>query len=164
MSGDLVFWLSMLAFILGIVALIIEIFVAPGFGVSGVIGIILLLWGVFLSTADVAQTVSALVIALVASIILFLILLKLFSRFNFWQKMTLSDKQENSNGYVAPINKDNLEIGLEGITITPLRPAGTAEFLGRRIDVVTGGDFISKGAKIRLIQLEGVKVVVEEIK
>lgn len=163
MSPDLMTWLAVLAFVLGIIALLLEIFVAPGFGVSGVVGIILLIWGVVFLTVDFTQTISSLVIALIATVVLFIVGLKVSSRLKLWQRMTLQDKQENSSGYVGPVHEEDLVPGLEGKTVTPLRPAGTAVFHGKRIDVVTSGEFIPSGQAVRLIKLEGTRVVVEQI-
>jgi len=44
--------------------------------------------------------------------------------------------------------------------LTPLRPSGTAEINGSRIDVVTGGEFIAAGESVEVYQVEGGRVVV----
>jgi membrane-bound serine protease (ClpP class) len=44
-----------------------------------------------------------------------------------------------------------------------LRPAGTAEFGSERLDVVTSGDLVPKGARIRVVRVEGGRVVVERV-
>ena len=54
--------------------------------------------------------------------------------------------------------------GKEGLTLTYLRPAGKAQIEGRRTDVVTEGGLINKGKTIRVIEVEGARVVVREIK
>ncbi len=53
--------------------------------------------------------------------------------------------------------------GREGISLTYLRPAGKAEIDGKRIDVVTEGNLIQKGKRVRVIEVEGSRVVVREI-
>lgn len=50
-----------------------------------------------------------------------------------------------------------------GIAITQLRPSGAADFNGKRVDVVTEGGLIERGAPIKVIEVEGVRVVVREI-
>src|SRR5699024_10161042 len=55
-------------------------------------------------------------------------------------------------------------IGMEGVTVTPLRPAGTALFDNERIDVVSEGSFIELDKEVKVIKVEGMRVVVREIK
>ena len=154
-------WLSVLLIILGLLLLFIEVFLA-GFGVAGTSGIILLIWGGVLIFTDIEASLQAIVIGLLVTIAVFALLMFIFSRLKFWKKMTLTDRQENAEGYAAPILGDFLRVGLEGRALTPLRPAGTAEFEHYRVDVVTEGDFIAQGEKVRVLKLEGVRVVVEK--
>ena len=72
------------------------------------LGIILLIWGVVFLTVDFTQTISSLVIALIATVVLFIVGLKVSSRLKLWQRMTLQDKQENSSGYVGPVHEEDL--------------------------------------------------------
>ncbi|MCL5677467.1 MAG: nodulation protein NfeD, partial [Firmicutes bacterium] len=53
--------------------------------------------------------------------------------------------------------------GKQGKAVTLLRPAGAAEIEGRRVDVVTEGDFIPAGATIVVRKVEGTRVVVERV-
>ena len=69
----------------------------------------------------------------------------------------------DSKGFVSfPSDKDL--IGKEGIAFTTLRPGGTVEIDGRRIDVVAESEFITKGSKIKVLRVEGIKVVVTGVK
>jgi membrane-bound serine protease (ClpP class) len=65
---------------------------------------------------------------------------------------------------VAP-PKNELEalLGAIGTALTDLRPAGTAQFGDRRVDVVTSGEFIDRGQSIRVIEVEGPRVVVRRL-
>jgi len=54
-------------------------------------------------------------------------------------------------------------VGREGVTLTPLRPAGMAQIDGRKIDVVTLGDFIEKDVPIRVVDNSGNRVVVRQV-
>lgn len=56
------------------------------------------------------------------------------------------------------------QIGMEGCVVTMLRPSGTAEFDGRRISVVSTGEVIAVGARVRIVLIEGTRIVVEEIR
>ena len=160
MSSEFINWLAVLLLLLGFIALVLDIFVT-GFGVVGLAGIILVIWGVVLLAVDITQLTAALVVSLVGGIILFVVGLKLMSRFKWWNKLTLSDSQQNKEGYVAPDAELSQYIGMEGVALTPLRPAGTAEIAGKRIDVVTEGAFINKGDQILVYQVEGLRVIVK---
>jgi membrane-bound ClpP family serine protease len=48
----------------------------------------------------------------------------------------------------------------EGIALTPLRPSGTADFDGVRLDVITRGEFVEKGTKVFVEEIKGKKIVV----
>jgi len=163
MSHALINWLAFLAFLLGVIAFVLEAFVVPGFGVAGIIGIILVGWGVLLLAVDVTQATAALVLAIIATIVIFIVGLRMMSRYNMWYELTLQNKQHNNEGYVAPAPELKLFAGKEGIALTPLRPAGSAEIDGRRLDVVTEGEFIHTGARVKVIKVEGTRVVVKEI-
>ena len=65
-------------------------------------------------------------------------------------------------GYSSAPSKKEL-IGLEGEAVTSLRPTGTGEFQDKKLDVVTDGEFISKGAPIKIKEVEGFRIVVEKL-
>ena len=50
-----------------------------------------------------------------------------------------------------------------GFAYTPLRPSGTALLNGKRIDVVTEGPFIERGTPIKVVAVEGIRVVVRTL-
>ncbi|MCL6638487.1 MAG: hypothetical protein K6T80_02235 [Firmicutes bacterium] len=164
MTPALFNWLAFLAFLLGAVAFVLEIFVFPGFGIAGITGVILVGWGILLVSVDVAQATEALTLALLATIIVFVAGLRLMSRHNMWQKLTLHSKQQKKAGYVAPPPDLNRYTGKKGVALTPLRPAGAAEIEGQRLDVVTEGEFIPPGTRVKVVRVEGTRVLVKGVK
>lgn len=164
MTPTLIVWLAVLAFLLGFIAFLLEALVFPGFGVAGIVGIILVGWGILLLSVDVTQMTAALVLGIAATIVILLAGTRLMSRYNMWYKLTLQNKQHNKEGYVAPAPELSRYVGMSGVALTTLRPAGTADIDGHRLDVVTGGEFIRKGTRVIVAQVEGVRVVVKEIK
>lgn len=159
MSG----WLATLAFVLGIAALILEIFIAPGFGFAGVVGVILLGWGVLLLSVDIFHATQALTAALVITLVLLVGGFWLATKLNFWRKVTLANRQKREEGYLAPPQELESLLGCRGVAATPLRPAGAALIEGKKIDVVTEGDFISPGTPVLVIRVEGTRVVVKAV-
>ena len=162
MSPEMLPWLAALAFLLGLLALALEVFIA-GFGVFGMIGIILFGWGIFLLSVDVAVTLQSMVIAVAISVVVFIVGIKILTRLNFWQRFTLGERQEKNTGYTAPRDELRQYAGQEGVTITPLRPAGSAEVNGERLDVVTEGGYVPTGTKIIVVKVEGGRIVVRPL-
>jgi membrane-bound serine protease (ClpP class) len=159
-------------FVVGLVLLILEIFVIPGFGITGISGIILILASIFLSlvggdpfldTNAVSLAIVQLSIALLAAIILIFILARFLPKSNLFKKFILSEEEKSTSGYTSRTNLSEL-LGAEGIALTTLRPAGTAEFNGKRIDVVTDSEYIEHGKPIIVTAVEGMRVVVKEKK
>ncbi|MHB1652654.1 MAG: NfeD family protein [Desulfitobacteriaceae bacterium] len=148
-------------FVLGFIFLVLEIFV-PG-GVLGMIGIIALITGI-ISVAD--SVVEGMLYILIMFTILGILVFLSF-RFpqtkRFWRKFTLNTRQSNQEGYVAPKPSYESYLGRYGTAMTQLRPAGTADFDGERLDVVTEGGFIRNGSGIKVIAVEGTRVIVREI-
>ncbi len=73
-------------------------------------------------------------------------------------KKTLDDKE----GCISAGEDLSKLVNEEGVAITPLHPSGTARLIGRRIDVITEGDMIDSGARIRVLKVEGARVVVKK--
>ncbi|MDQ6632576.1 MAG: hypothetical protein M3Y82_12620 [Verrucomicrobiota bacterium] len=69
-----------------------------------------------------------------------------------------------SKGIIGNIDAEKPELlNQTGTAYTPLRPSGTAVINGQRVDVVTEGDLIERGAAIKVVQIEGMRVVVRAI-
>jgi len=164
MSPELVPWLAGLCFLLGILGLVLEVFVMPGFGIAGITGLFLLGWGVFLLVVDVTQATQALVIALAATIVLFLAGVKGAARLKLWQRVSLESRQFKEAGYLASKPDLACYLGCTGVSVTPLRPSGTIEIDQTRLDVVSEGEYIPKEAKVEVINVEGSRVVVRRVK
>ena len=149
-------------FILGIILLALEIFVVPGFGVSGILGIVSLVVGiVYVSDSWYEGVLYSLGTLLVLGILLYLSF-RFVGTKKFWQRLSLNTSQSNRAGYTAPkLNNDEL-MGRLGTAITQLRPAGTVDFQGERMDVVTEGGFIKSGSLVKVIAVEGVRIIVRE--
>jgi len=147
-------------FVFGIILLAFEFIIVPGFGISGILGIASLVTGiVFISDTWYEGILYSLGTLIILGILLYLSFRFMGTR-KFWQRLSLNTSQSNATGYTAP--KLNYEdyIGKQGIALTQLRPAGTADFQGERMDVVTEGGFIKVGSKVKVIAVEGVRIVV----
>lgn len=150
-----------LLFITGIILLFIEALV-PGFGAPGIGGVICIVISIVLSSESIVLGVSSLVIAFVLTIIAAVLLLKYAPRNKYFDKIILGAELRKEAGFTSAKREDAL-LGLEGVAVTALRPAGRIEVDGKRIDVVTQGEFIEINSQVKIIKIEGSKVVVKKI-
>ncbi len=164
--------LEIAMFIVGLGLILLEVFVIPGFGVAGVSGILLIIASLFLSLVGedpfldmeaVSQAIIQLSVALLASIVFIFLLAKYLPKSNIFKKFILSEEEKAKDGYTSRTNLSEL-MGAEGVALTTLRPAGTAEFNGKRVDVVTDSEYIEHGKPIIVTAVEGMRVVVREKK
>ena len=88
--------------------------------------------------------------------------LKIFPKTPLGRHFTLGGPSFNPREAQAVEERLEELVGREGETMTPLRPAGIAVFDKRRVDVVTRGELIDKGVRVRVVKVEGNRVVVEE--
>ncbi|MTI81480.1 MAG: hypothetical protein FH758_11485 [Firmicutes bacterium] len=158
--GDTVIWLAVLAVILGLLSLVLEIFVFPGFGIAGLTGVILMAWGIVLISTDIVQSLQALVIGITLTIVFFAWGIRQGYKRKLWHRLALNDKQDSEQGYSAAQPELMELLGKEGVAVTKLRPAGAVEIEGKRIDVVTEGGYILPGSAVIVIKVEGSRVVV----
>ena len=163
--------LEILLFVIGLGLLLAEIFIIPGFGVAGISGIVLIFASIFLSLLGSdpfidMHSVSIAIIQLSGSMLFALlgmfVLVKYLPKSTAFNKLVLSESEKAEHGFVSYPSKKDL-IGKTGVAFTTLRPGGTAEIDGRRIDVVADSEYINKDAKIKVIRVEGIKVVVTTV-
>lgn len=154
-------WEYIIIFLLGIGLLIAEIFVA-GFGLLGAGGITLVFVSVIFTARTFSEGVMMLGLASLFTILLLFAFWKVLSKTKVWDRLVLKQKENVEEGYVASAKYEDL-LNKDGIAITPLRPAGTAEIEGRRYDVVTEGGYISSGDKINVIKVGSNNIVVKKI-
>jgi membrane-bound serine protease (ClpP class) len=164
--------IEILMFVVGLGLILVEVFVIPGFGVAGISGIILVIASLFFSMVGedpfldfdaVSIAIMKLSVGLLAALILIFLLARFLPKSNFFKKFILSEEEKADAGYTSRSNLSEL-LGAEGVALTTLRPAGTAEFNGKRVDVVTDSEYIDHGKPIVVTAVEGMRVVVREKK
>lgn len=152
---------AIILLVLGLIMIIAELFV-PG-GILGILGIGAVVGSLFLSTNDIGHMAMSISIAVLVSIIVSVILFKTMGlEKGFFKNIILKDSTSTEKGYVSSINRIEL-IGLEGVSITPLRPAGTAIIEQERLDVISEGGFIQPNTKIKIVKTEGSRIIVREL-
>ncbi len=150
---------AVIFFISAFACLAIEVFILPGFGVVGILGIILLIAAIAYSWIALGAVWGIGMLAL--SAILFGLGIWIVSRTKFGRRFVQS---ESLRGAVSALGKDHAcLIGKEGVALSDLHPIGSALVAGQKIDVISRGLFIKKGAKLRIIETSGPRIIVEEV-
>ncbi len=153
-------WVALVLFSLGILLIILEAFVVPGFGITGIAGIVGIVGSIFLVAPTPQAAIVSILIAIVLTIAFVALSVKHMKTRKIWKKLILSHRTDTESGYTVPYVDKTALIGKEGLTLTALRPAGAVEIDGERIDVVTEGDFLSPRTPVRVIGVEGTRIVV----
>jgi membrane-bound serine protease (ClpP class) len=156
-------WETIILFLVGIFLLLAEIFIIPGFGLAGISGIVAMVASIFLALGNMIQATYSILIALSISILGFFLLLKYLPSTRTWRKFILSTQQKKELGYTVGTKDLKRLIGKEGKAITPLRPSGIAEVNNKKINVITQGGYVNSNTKIKVINVEGNKIVVEKV-
>lgn len=160
-------WEELLLVGAGVVLLAVELFVTPGFGLTGILGMVALLGGLGLSLVGVGATWEVIVVAvgrvavsLLLALAASLALLRVLPRLPFGRRLVLETELAAREGFASPPATDRAWLGKRGLAASPLRPAGIAAIEGERVDVVSDGEFIEAGEPITVVRVEGNRIVV----
>lgn len=155
-------WESLLLLLVGVILIVVEIFI-PGFGIFGVLGAVGIVASIVLASGQSMQYVLlAVLIAVAVTVGGSYLFIRIFGSKGFFKKIILSDSTKSDKGYVSNTTRNEL-VGLEGVTVTPLRPSGIADFGDERLDVVTEGGFLSAGTEVKIIKTNGSRVIVRAL-
>jgi len=159
-------WEVLLLLGLGVAALGFEVFAAPGTVVPGLIGAVLIGCSMVLAMAGTSPTAGDLARALavlgaslaITAAVVYAWVRHLPSSTRF-AGLLLKHATLSSAGFIsAPVRHDL--VGRAGVALTDLRPSGTAQIGGERLDVVTEGEYIAAGREVKVIRSEGYRHVV----
>lgn len=180
-------WVEVAIFCLGIILLMIELFVIPGFGIAGFAGIACVLVGLFgMLIKNPPDSIpwpkpeyggwdlfAEGLLGIAFGFIGFTILMVLFAR--FLPKMAFlgglilkpavnaEDVKHPASITAPPKTETALHLGQKGSVVTPLRPTGTAKFDDCIVDVVAQAQFLEKGDSVEIVEKHGNRVVVKKV-
>jgi membrane-bound serine protease (ClpP class) len=161
-------WEELLLALLGVFLFALELFVIPGFGIVGILGLLALLGALVMSTLGagshsgfVLWAVVRMGFSVALAIVLTALFLKFLPKLPIGRKLILSTALETSDGFSSAPPTDYQWLGRTGLAHSTLRPAGIADFQGHRVDVVSDGEFIDAGAPIRVLHVDGNRIVVQ---
>ena len=149
---------------LGIALIVVEAFM-PGFGLPGISGILLEIASVVIAYVHQGATmalITALILLTIIAIVLSIALRSAAKGRFARSKMVLHDVEDAKEGFVAGEDMQ-VFMGREGVTTTPLRPTGMAEFDGVRLNVSSEGAFLESGVRVLVTRTEGNRIVVRPL-
>ncbi|CAG1001024.1 hypothetical protein PHYC_02883 [Phycisphaerales bacterium] len=180
MSG----WWTVAAIVMGVVLLMLEVFVFPGFGVAGVLGLLLLFAGLvgtflprgegmFPGVGEGGRTAlfgaTTVLLGMVTACIGIYFIAKHFKSLPVLGRLVLRDPgtTEESEGFLAEamgVESGGVKVGTIGVAMTPMRPAGRVEVGDRMIDAVAEFGFIDAGTRVKVVRSDGFSIGVEEVR
>jgi membrane-bound serine protease (ClpP class) len=167
---------DLLLFVIGVILLGLEIFVIPGFGITGVLGITSIIGSFVMAiikytpdspffVINLTKATSIVGISLISTLVLIFILAKILPRTRSFSKLVLSSNVNvdiDDEDYI-PRSKYELYLNKTGVTVTALRPSGTAIIDEKRVDVISEGGFIPADTNVKVVDVQGNKIIVREL-
>jgi len=163
-------------FVAGLALIALEVFVIPGFGVAGILGIGAVVGSLifmmlandafdfdFVDSSDIVIAASVVLGGMVGSIILLFVIGYRFTKSNMFKRVALVDTQNSDEGFTSTSYTEDL-MGREGTAFTILRPSGRIEIEDQLYDAYTRGEYIEKGDKVVVISQEGTSLKVRSKK
>ena len=177
-------WWEIAVFVLGMALLLLEIFVIPGFGVAGISGLLLMVFALAAimignppDKLPIPQTdwdwdvfkynMLGMLFGFIGFLVGAYFLTRFLPRIPFANRLVLEPVVDSAMVRMgvnpAPAPEPTVKRGDVGVTANQLRPSGMARFGVKRIDVVTQGELVEAGRKIKVVGIEGNSIVVQEI-
>ena len=178
--ADLSGVLEVVLLVVGLVLLAIEIFVIPGFGLAGIAGIILIFTSLIMAMIKLpapnlpdagfdaimlSRALWTIIWVFCGFIVLAAALVKILPSTPFYRMLVLNPEDAARAAEAAATQAPGMSVGRQlkpdeligqtGEAVTDLRPSGTAIVAGRRLDVVTEGEYIMRGTRVRIISIQG---------
>lgn len=172
LEGLAAYW-EILLFIAGIALIVLEIFVFPGFGVSGVAGILCLIVGLVFSlvgnvgfdfslvpSGTFANRLMVVLVAVSAALPLSIWLGKMLFESTLFGNLALNAVQDSGEGFTVAKAQQRSLVGATGVAATILRPAGKVRIGDRTYDAVARIGYIEQGTEVVVVDYENESLVV----
>ena len=162
-------WEEVILLLVGLILILVEVMILPGFGFAGIAGAIAVLVALYLSLlgalpteADYTSAAGVVTVALVAMMVGAYLLIRALPNSERLARsgVLLRDELHRDTGYTSAPTRREL-VGAIGVAATDLRPAGAAVFGAERIDVVAEAGFIPAGTQVSIVAAEGYRFVVK---
>jgi membrane-bound serine protease (ClpP class) len=169
-------WFEIALFLIGVILLLVEIFLIPGFGITGVSGIICIVTALLFAMLDwrpgsalpateqLFRPIAVVAAGIIGSLVVLALVAKLMPHTPGINRMFLAMTMDKQRGY-TPSGLDATGaalLGKVGVARTVLRPAGKVAIDGKLYDVITEGEYIESGARVRVVSTDSNRIVVAE--
>ncbi len=167
---------EIILFFVGLVLLGLEIFVIPGFGITGILGISFCVISLILAMLsndffDFTGVRGSDILFATFQVVIVIVIIGAFALFfgtkifetGVGRKLVLETTQDANQGYQIEVTALNALIGLNGMAVTDLRPSGKVEINGERYDATTEGNYILNGTKIKVLRLSSSTLIVDQV-
>ena len=146
--------------VIGMILLVSETFM-PG-GILGTIGFILVLIGIIITYREHGSTTGHIVIAVsfLSTGVLVAVGLKIFPNTRLGKMIILKSDVSKKSGYDSSVERLEGLTGKSGVAMTDLRPSGIAMIDEKRINVVSEGGYIERDTNVKVVKIDGNKVLV----
>lgn len=143
--------------LVGVALLAIEVVILPGVGLVGLLGLAGVGAAIWVAYAMIGPAYAG--VSLAGAVVASAAAFWLLPRTKVGRSMVLE------TATTARVGDPRLAelVGKEGVALTPLRPAGTVEVDGRPVDVVTDGEYVERGSRVRVVVVRGSRVQVESV-
>ena len=177
-------WVEVALFVVGVLLLLVEIFLLPGFGVAGFLGITCMVAGLFgmliknppekLPWPETAfdwkvfvDGLAGMSLGFAGFLVLAFLLAKYLPKMQFLHGLILMPVVKSGTMPISMTTLPEVEdvpvrVGDGGVVVSPLRPIGQAKFGEAIMDVVTHAEFIENGEKVEITEIHGNRVVVKK--
>jgi len=182
-AGNMAGYGLMLLFVLGVILVAVELFIMPGMIIPGLLGGFLVIGTLFMAMIDgfafedndilgwdaegaldfINRPALNLSFGLLGGTVLMLLMMRFLPDMPLFNRMVMSKELAggDSTGLDSVSGGTGEHIGLRGVTLTGLRPAGKGDFNGRILDVTAMSGYIEAGKQVVVISEDGVRILVE---
>ncbi|MFC1652150.1 nodulation protein NfeD [Planctomycetota bacterium] len=181
-------WVEVAVFVVGIILVLIEFLIIPGFGLAGIAGILCIFGGLFgmlvrnppdrlpWPTGDMdwqlfTEGLYGLVLGLLGFVVLAVLLARYLPKLKIFSGLILVPNAGMSAGQTplassvpASDGPVQIHVGAIGTAVSPLHPAGRVRFDDHLVDCVTQAEFLAANTQVVVTEIHGNRVVVEQIK
>lgn len=165
---------EIIVFFLGLLLILVEVFVIPGFGLPGILGLVFSIGSLALVMINndglsfdliepwlINNAIITSLIGFLGALFLMVFMGAKLTKTSFFNRFALTSVQDTSKGYTSSFYNKSL-IGATGIVESVLRPSGRIKIDNEVYDAYTRGEYLKKGEKIEVIATEGTSLKVKK--
>lgn len=139
--------------LVGLALIAVEVYLVPGFNLVGVFGFVVILFAIGYAFSE--NGLIGGLYAIIGTVVVGGGLFYFMWSSGAWDRFVLATNLKSDDESVTRESEHRARyLGKSGIAMTPLRPTGVAEIDGERIEVVTEGEFIASGSKVRVVAMD----------